>query len=420
MKELFQQHTQTIQFLWLTALFSLPLIFGIYLPLFPTKILDTILSFEVGVLIFGFFLTGFVFIPIAIADSVWVRRICLLVACLFAIPFTSDYRNEYGYLGMLGFGLLLFANYSTVFIASIDFEERNKLTVEVGLRCIVYIVVFSLVSLLYDMGASVSHWRGTKTLLFGSTYFAVLALIDSQRYFQKFINVLFHFLNNTWVRAPKSKIRYRKGKIRAFVLARNNMQQGPLFLFTGIACSLISGSVLYGSFNLESGIGFVLAWLFCAPFLVLGVLFVLAGLSHPYLAWRKGPSLLKLQSMALWQDNRLNATGFIPNYSKREKRTGFCIHLVQYEVSPIVGEEFIVDVKEVFNERLTEKHLQFLTSDRGTDFRLEYPLPVMATQMADTDISHVWRLEVALHEEVKIKDEVRNNYSWKVVFPLPS
>lgn len=67
-------------------------------------------------------------------------------------------------------------------------QERNKLILEIGLRCIVYILIFMLVSLLFDMKPSVSYWRGQNALLFGTTYFGALALIDSQRYFSKAIN----------------------------------------------------------------------------------------------------------------------------------------------------------------------------------------------------------------------------------------
>jgi len=80
-----QNHSGTFQFNLLTAVFVLPLFFSTYFPLVSQESLNDILSFELGVLMVGFFLTGFVFIPIAIADGVWVRRVCLLVACLPAL-----------------------------------------------------------------------------------------------------------------------------------------------------------------------------------------------------------------------------------------------------------------------------------------------------------------------------------------------
>ncbi len=88
-----KQHIGTFQLFSLAAFFALPLVSGVYFPLFSQDKLAAILAFEVGVLIYGFYLAGFLYLPIALVDSVWVRRICLLLACLMAIPFTSRYRQ---------------------------------------------------------------------------------------------------------------------------------------------------------------------------------------------------------------------------------------------------------------------------------------------------------------------------------------
>jgi len=419
-KAYLQNHSGTFQFSLLTVVFALPLIFSTYFPLVSQESLNNILSFEIGVLMVGFYLTGFVFIPIAIADNVWVRRICLLVACLLAIPFISGYRHDYGIYGLFGFCALLFANYSSVFIASIEFRERGKLTLEIGLRCIVYIVIFMLVSLLFDMKPSVSYWKGEKVLLFGTTYFGALALIDSQRYFSKAVNLFFHFINGTFVRAPKSKIRYKKGKIKAWVLSSNNMQRGPLMLITGSACTFIAGATLYGTLNMESWFAIAAIWLFCVPFLILGLLFLFAGITQPFLAWRAGPSLLEVPEHVLKEDNELYAKGFIPRYSKREKRSGFSLQLIHYKVDSIAGEEFIVEVKTLLNETMSDKNLQFITAEGGTTFQVEYSLPPADKIEPDTDGYHVWHLKATMHESVEHKGKVQNSYTWTVAFPLPT
>jgi len=418
-KAFLKQHTGTFQFLLLTTLFALPLFFGVYVPLTSQPGLNEILAFEIGVLIYGFYLTGFVFVPIVIADGVWVRRICLLVACLFAIPLTSGYRQEFGAIGLLGFCLLLFANYSSVFIAGISFEERGKLTVEMGLRCIVYIVIFGLVSGLFDMKPWVSRWSGNKALLFGATYFGVLAFIESQRYFSKAINLAFHFFNGTWVSAPKSRVRFRNGKIKAYVLSKNNLHRGPLFLFTGSATTFIAAVFLYAGTKMESWFAMVAIWIVFTPILILGGVSLLAGFVYPLVIWRKGPSLLTVQEQALRDDNKLYASGRVPCYSWRENRTTFSIHLIHYRVEEIEGEEFIVDVKTLFNERLMGKQLQFVTTDRGTEFQVECALPSPLEEEKVPGGAHVWHLQATMHEVVTYKGKEKNSYTWEVAFPLP-
>ena len=418
-KTFLEQHSGTFQFLLLTTLFALPLFFGIYVPLTSQPVLNEILALEIGVLIYGFYLAGFVFVPIVIADGVWVRRICLLVACLFAIPLTSGYRQEFGALGLLGFCFLLFANYSSVFIASISFEERGKLTVEMGLRVIVYIVIFGLVGVLFDMKPWVSRWSGDKALLFGATYFGVLTFIESQRYFSKVINLAFHFFNGTLVKAPKSGIRIKNGKIKAYVLSKNNLQRGPLFLFTGSATTFIAAVFLYGTTKMESLIAMAAIWTVFTPLLILGGVILYVGLVYPLVTWRKGPSLLRVQEQALRDENKLYASGSIPCYSGREKRATFSVHLVHYRVESIEGEEFVVEVKTLFNERLMGKDLQFVTTDRSTEFQVECALPPPIEKKQVPGGAHIWHLQATMHEVVTYKGNEKNRYSWEVAFPLP-
>jgi len=392
-----KQHIGTVQLFSLAAFFALPLVPGVYFPFFSQDKLDAILAFEVGVLIYGFYLAGFLYLPIAVVDSVWVRRSCLLLACLMAIPFTSRYRQEYGFYGLLSFCALLFANFSPVFIAGIKFEERTKLTVEAALRSVVYVMTYALVAVSLDIQASVSGWRGNNALLFGSSYFGVLGFIESRRYYSKVINLIFHVVNGTFVRAPKSGIHYVKGKIRAHVLSKNNMHRGPMLFATGSAVSALSLVFLYATHTVESWFAIAAMWLFFVPLLILGVMLIFGGICHPFIAWRKGPSLLTLREQALKIDNKLYATGTIPRYSKREKRTGFSVRLIHYKVDSISGEEFVVRVKELFNEELTEKNLTYQTTDRETRFEVEYsPPPLSKTEMGSKGF-HVWHLQASMN-----------------------
>jgi len=414
-----QQHIGTFQLLLLTAFFAIPLFSGFHLPLFSLDSLAETLVLEFGVLMYGFYLAGFLYLPIAIADSVWVRRVCLLLACVLAIPLTSGFRHEYGFYGFLSFCVLLFANYSSLFIASIGFKDRKKLAIESALRCVVYIVIFSVVVAGLDMRVNIDSWGGKKVLLFGSLYFGALALIESQRCFPKAVNLAFHLVNGTYVRAPKSRIRYVGGKIRAHILSKNRMQHGVLLLFAGSATTAISLVTLYGSLNVQSKFAVAALWLFCVPFLIIGISSILAGMANPFIVWRKGPSLLRVQEKALRFDNTLYATGVIPNYSKREKRVGFSVQLIHYKVDSVAGEDFVVSVKELLDEKLTDQHLTTRTTDRGTEFKVEYSLPSSSKTENDSSGRHVWHLQVSMDEMTEVKGVVQADYSWTVAFPLP-
>jgi len=418
-KAFLQRHIGTFQLFLLTISFALPLFSGFHLPFSSLNGLAEILAFEFGVLIYGFYLAGFLYLPVALTDSVRVRRVCLFLACVLAIPLTSGYRDEYGFYGFLNFCILLFANYSSLFIASIGFKNRQRLAIEAALRCVVYIVIFSVVVAILDMRVNVDSWGGNKALWFGSIYFGTLAFIESQRYFSKAAYLAFHFVNGTYVRIPQSRIRYVGGKIKAHVLSKNNVQRGMLLLFAGSATTAISLIILFASFNVESWFARVALWLFLLPFLILGVSIVLGGIAQYFTAWRTGPSLLRLHEQALRSDNTIYATGTIPSYSKREKRTDFSVELIHYKVDPIAGEDFVVNVTELLNKNLTDQHLTFQTTDRGTDFKVEYSLPSLSKTQKDSSARHVWHLQVTMNETTEIKGAAQKNYSWTVAFPLP-
>jgi len=418
-KALLTRHLGTFQFLMLAVFFVVPLILGIYVPLFPQENLNEILAFEFGVLIYGFYLAGFLYLPVALTKSVWARRICLLLACLLAVPLTSGYWSEYGFFGFLGFCLLLFSNYSSVFIASVGFRERKKLAIEAALRCISYVVIFSIVVTALDMPTNVESWSGNKALWFGSIYFGVLALIESRRYFTRASNLILHMINGTFERAPKSKIRYVRGKIKAYALSKNNAQQGPLFIFAGAATAAISAVFLYATFGEVALFAKVAIWLFCLPTLLLGCSIFIGGTGSLFNFWRKGPSLLNLHDQALKQDNLLHVSGLIPRYANQEKRSNFSVHVIQYKVDAIEGEDDIVRVTELLHEKMRDRDLRFRIADEGTRFEVEYSLPpVRKTQKQATE-RHIWHLQVSMDEEVEQKNDKPKGYSWTVAFPLP-
>jgi hypothetical protein len=414
-----QQHIGTLQLFLLTAFFAMPLLLGVHFPFLPRDNLAEILTVETGVLIYGFYLTGFVYLPIAMSDSVWVRRACLFFAFLIAIPLTSGYRHDYGFYGLLGFCLLLFANYSAVFIASISFEERTKLTAEAGLRCIVYVIIFSAAAVFSDGLADRSSLGGNEALMTGSIYFGSLTLLESKRYFSKAINLILHMVNNTFVRPPTSKVCYVNGRIRAYVVSKNNVHRGGMLFLTGSACTLFSLVFLYGTSKVDSWFVIAAIWVICGPALIFGVLFIFGGITNLFTTWKKGPALLQLQEQALKTDNKLYAMGIIPGYSRREKRSDLAIHLVHYKVNSIAGEEFVVRVKELFNEKVGDRYLRYQTTDHGTKFKVEYSLPAPGNSKQGRGGYEVWHLQVSMNETVEIKGRAGHSYSWQVVFPLP-
>jgi len=269
------------------------------------------------------------------------------------------------------------------------------------------------------MPVNIESWGGNKALSFGSIYFGALTFIESRRYFSKMTALTFHLVNGTLVRTPKSKIRYVSGQIKGHVLSKNNVQRGFLLLFTGSAVTAISLVTLSATFNVESWFGKAALWVFFVPFLIFGVSSVFSAVAFRLIAWRKGPSLLSLQQQALRDDNKLYVVGNIPKYLEREKRTGFSVQLIHYRVDSIAGEEIVVSVKELLNEKMTDKHLTYQTTDRGTKFRLEYLLPSSSKLTEDSSGFHVWHLQANMDETVETEGAKRRNYSWVVAFPLP-
>ena len=150
-KGFYQQHTGTLQFLFLALIFALPLLSGNDHYFVSQQGLEDLLYFETGVVIYGFMLAGFFFIPIALIDSVWTGRVCFVLAVLMAIPFTSGYRQEYGFYGFFVFAWLLFANFSRVFLTSAEYAARARRAFEAGLRCITYVVLFSVLVVVVDL-----------------------------------------------------------------------------------------------------------------------------------------------------------------------------------------------------------------------------------------------------------------------------
>jgi len=315
--------------------------------------------------------------------------------------------------------MLLFSNYSSVFIASVSFRERKKLAIEAALRCISYVIIFSVVAVALDMRTNVDSWNGSKALLFGSTYFGVLTFIESQRYFAKGVSLIFHLINGTLVRVPKSRIRYSRGKMKAYVLSKNNAQQGPLFILAGAATAAISAVFLYATFSTAAMFAKAAIWLFCLPTLLLGCSIFFGGIGNLFNFWRKGPSLLSFHEQALKQDNLLRVSGLIPRYAKQEKRNNFSVHLIQYKVDAIEGEDVIVRVTEILHEEMSDRDLRFRISDAGTRFDVEYSLPPVEKTQEQVPERHVWHLQVSMDEEVEQKNDKPKRYSWTVAFPLP-
>jgi hypothetical protein len=96
-RELFSKTPAAFQLAFLAILFGLPLITSGSGHLLSEESLNTLLAFEFGVLMFGWLLASLFLVPIAVVDSVWLRRTCLLIAALLAIlPFAARSARESG------------------------------------------------------------------------------------------------------------------------------------------------------------------------------------------------------------------------------------------------------------------------------------------------------------------------------------
>lgn len=115
-------------------------------------------------------------------------------------------------------------NYGAVFTSNSDLTKRGRLAIEIGLRNIIYIVVFLTLATILDMPTSAGYsWHGRENLLtFGFIYFSISAFIEFKRYFPVSANTIYHFLNNNYVRLPKSRVRYKYGKLKAYVIKYSN------------------------------------------------------------------------------------------------------------------------------------------------------------------------------------------------------
>ena len=269
---------------------------------------------------YGWFLAGLFLVPIAVVDSVWLRRSCLFVAVLLAIPLSRGYLDEYGWLGLLGFLWLLYVNYCGVFLFRMAFPERGKMAGEIGFRSILYLVFFALLTGILDLPSSVESWGGASMLWFGFIYFFGLTVVEYKRYFPRGVNILYHVITDQYARRPKSRIRFRNGKIRAWVLKGSHTHQWPILLIAGLGCTAISGIFLFGSTQIESWVGIVGLWVFMLPFFLMGLAFLFTAPFFIYHILRNGPAFLETDLNSLRSHLELYASGFVPCYSRREER----------------------------------------------------------------------------------------------------
>jgi hypothetical protein len=297
-REFLKKSTATFQFALLAILFGIPLIIGDSGLILTEESLNTLLAFEFGVLMFGWLLAGLFLVPIAVIDSVWLRRICLFIAVLFAIPLSSGYRQEYGWLGYVGFIWLLFVNFCGVFLFRMAFPDQGKMAGEIGFRSITYVVLFALLIEVMGLSSAVEQWHGASMLWFGLVYFSLLTAVEYKRYFPRGVNIFYHLITNRYTRRPKSRIRFKNGRIQAWVLKGSHSHQWPILLVAGLGCTGISGSILFHSGQLESWVGIAVLWIFLLPFFLMGLAFLLTALFFLYHFYRKATPIEKIG--AIW------------------------------------------------------------------------------------------------------------------------
>ena len=416
-RELFKYSTATFQFAFLAILFGIPLITVGSARILSAESLSSVLAFEFGVLMYGWLLAGLFLVPIAVVDSAWLRRTFLLFAVLFAIPLSGGYREEYGWLGYLGFVWLLYVNYCGVFLFRMTFPDRGKMAGEIGFRAIAYIVFFALLIEVLGLPSAVERWRGTSMLWFGFIYFSVLTVVEYKRYFPRGVNIFYHLVTDRYARRPRSRIRFKNGKIKAWVLKGSHTHQWPILSVAGLGCTAISGIILFHSPKLDSWVGIAALWVFLLPFFLLGVAFLLTAPFYIYHHFRKGPALLETDLNYLQTYKELHASGFIPRYSKREKREKLEAEIICYKVIPI--EEDIISLEKPLVKGI-DKNLHYRVQDNGTSFQLECKLEELDSirkecKQGETLICH---LQLTLHEKVILKGKEVQNYNWKIAFPL--
>jgi len=416
-RDFFKESTAAFQFAFLAILFGIPLITAGSGSILSEESLATLLAFEFGVLMYGWLLAGLFLVPIAVVDNIWLRRVLLLFAALFAVPLSVGYRDEYGWVGLLGFLWLLYVNYCGVFLFRMAHPDRAKMAAEIGFRAIVYIVFFALLIEALSLPTSVERWGGASMLWFGFIYFSVLSAVEYKRFFPRGVNIFYHLVTGRYVRPPKSRIRLRNGKIKARVLKGSHTHQWPILLIAGLGSAGISGFILFHSGNLESWVGIVTLWIFLLPFFLLGLAFLLTAIYFLFHYLRRGPALLETDLNYLQTHKELFARGFIPAYSKRETRQKLDAEIICYKVIPI--EEDIIGLEQPLVKGI-DKNFHYRIRDNGTSFELECKLGELVgissgCKPGETLVCH---LQLTLHEKVGRIGEQIQNYHWKLAFPL--
>jgi len=300
---LYQQHTGTLQFVLLALMFALPLFHNQILQLISQEQLADILVLELGVLIYGFFIAGLFLLPLALIDNIWFRRISLFFAFLLAINISSFYSEDYGFYGTLFFIGLLFVNYGAVFTSNSDLAKRGRLAIEIGLRNIIYIVVFLTLATILDMPTSAGYsWHGRENLLtFGFIYFSISAFIEFKRYFPVSANTIYHFLNNNYVRLPKSRVRYKYGKLKAYVIKYSNAHYWWFNFIIGFVLVAFT-SVIFFAINADTESSWlfkIFVWLFLSIFFLSGIALLLNAPTMAYRIISAKPTLLAFDKNSL-------------------------------------------------------------------------------------------------------------------------
>jgi len=428
-KYTFNRYIGAVQLGLLALIFALPWLSGGQIQPVSLKSLNILIAFEFGILIMGWLIAGFLFVPMALVDSPKVRMILLLLALLITWPLTAAYSREYGWQGAVSIYWLLFANYGSVFVHSMALYGRRRLLAEVGLRAIFYPILFMLVAGVFDMPTWVGRWPDRdETYLFGLVYFGVLAIFELKRYYQKSINFIFALISGKYQRLPRQKARTRAGRLKSHVIRFGRPHLWWLGLGVGGAVLALVSVFIHASLTMDESIFLkILVWVFCLPFFLIGLVLVLSGawLANRYFTAK--PPWLILEYDSDINAGKLHFEGFVPLYDRRETRESMEPVLKCYRLTFPPGEDEFASAETVF-EMAAGPELIESASSRGTRFQFEIPYPDLNDVVFAENEKRVWHLQLNITDTLQDNETIikvralsadDDRGQWSMAFTLP-
>jgi len=344
-------------------------------------------------------------------------------------PMTKSYHSLYGWQGGVLIYWLLFTNYGSVYLRSMVIEDRAKLLAEVAGRALFYVLRFMVLIGLFGMPSNIGSWPGRSGFLgVGTSYFSILAFLEYKRYFPRSVHYIFYLLSDEFVRVPKRKTRYKKGRLQSHVIKYSRAHYWWLILGLGVILIGALTPFLYATIDLDEPLALKIAlWLFCTPFYLFGIVFLLSGPWMMFKFFTASPAWLDVRKEELRDYHKLIAEGFVPSYTNEEDRVSIEPFIIGYRLTLPTREGEFTRVETIV--KLPAKdHLVESRSSRGTQFQLECAMPGEAYVADITGTVCVWHLQVNIRDIKRKKNFVLTSVDkeqelindWALAFTLPA